>query len=93
MKAIFNGRVIAESDDVIRIEGNVYFPRSSVSPDALTTTRMFTPCYWKGMARYHHVRAGDRESRYAAWSYDHPFPWIKRIRSRIAFSEHVQVTE
>ena len=30
MKAVFNGTVIAESDDTVVVEGNHYFPPSSV---------------------------------------------------------------
>ena len=36
MKAIWNGVVIAESDDTVVVEGNHYFPEASVKRDYLT---------------------------------------------------------
>ena len=32
MKAIWNGVLIAESDDTVVVEGNHYFPASAVKP-------------------------------------------------------------
>ena len=39
MKAIWNGTVIAESDDTIVVERNHYFPLASVKPGLLKIGR------------------------------------------------------
>lgn len=44
-----------------------------------------------GMATYHHVESGERRTRNAARTYRHPIPWIRTIRSHIAFWGHVEV--
>jgi len=50
-KAIWNGTVIAESDDTVVVEGNHYFPADSVAPGVvLTQTTTQTRCPWKGDA-------------------------------------------
>ena len=48
MKAVWNGRVIAESDDTVVVEGNHYFPRSVLDDDLLAPSATTTVCSWKG---------------------------------------------
>ena len=55
MKALWNGVVIAESDDVVELEGNIYFPRDAVTPGVLEPSDTVTRCFWKGEARYYSV--------------------------------------
>ena len=50
MKAIWNGKVIAESNDTVVIEGNHYFPVDSVKKEFLTESDTTTVCHWKGTA-------------------------------------------
>ena len=44
MRAVFNGTVIAESDDTVVVEGNHYFPPASVKTEFLTPTDHSTVC-------------------------------------------------
>ena len=37
MKAIWNGVVVAESDDTVVVEGNHYFPESALHRDYFTS--------------------------------------------------------
>lgn len=70
VKAIWNGAVIAESDDTVVVEGNHYFPRKNVNPLYLKYSDMLSVCPWKGQASYHtlevdgqqNVDAADRKS-------------------------------
>lgn len=48
-------------------------------------------CPWKGIASYYSVEAGGETRRHVAWSYRHPFPWIRKIRGHVAFSNGVEV--
>ena len=50
MKAIWNGIVIAESDDTVVVEGNHYFPKQSVKQEYLKSSSTHTSCAWKGTA-------------------------------------------
>ena len=52
-KAIWNGKVIAESDQVETVEGNLYFPDASVNREYLRPSTTTSTCPWKGQARYY----------------------------------------
>ena len=64
--ATFNGQIIAEADRFETVEGNVYFPRSSIkSKDALTEATLTTVCPWKGTASYYNINVnGDWPHRF-----------------------------
>ena len=53
VKAIWNGKVIAESDATVVVEGNHYFPIESVRAEYLSQSTHETVCPWKGTASYH----------------------------------------
>ena len=60
MKAVWNGTVIAESDDTVVVEGNHYFPRESLRDDVVRPSGTHTICPWKGTASYYSLGAGRR---------------------------------
>jgi uncharacterized protein (DUF427 family) len=93
MKAVFNDVVIAESDDTVYLEGNHYFPSESVDQRYLRPSAMRSLCFWKGIASYYTIEVPWHRSSNAAWTYRHPFPWIRKIRGRLAFWNGVEVTE
>ena len=92
MRAVFNGVTIADSDDTIVVEGNHYFPPDSIRWEHLSPSRARSVCPWKGVSGYYDVQAADGDARSAAWTYRHPFPWIRKIRNRVAFSGAVEVS-
>lgn len=91
MQALFNGTVIADSDDTVVVEGNHYFPESSVRQEYLDRSRTHTLCPWKGLASYYTVTADGETSRDAAWYYPHPSPLARRVKGRVAFGRGVDV--
>jgi uncharacterized protein (DUF427 family) len=91
MKAIFNGEVIAESDETIYLEGNHYFPPESVDRRYLKPSSMKSLCFWKGLASYYTIEVSGQTSKHAAWTYRHPLPWIRKIRNHVAFWNGVDV--
>lgn len=93
MKAIWNGEVIAESDQTILLEGNHYFPAEAVRQDFLVPSDTHTTCPWKGVASYYHIQVGDRVNQDAAWYYPEPSEAAKQIKGYIAFWKGVQVVE
>lgn len=76
---------------MVLVEGNSYFPASSVPTGTLAPTSTRTVCPWKGTARYYTVYVDDRELLDAAWSYPHPLPFARRVKGRIAFGGDVEV--
>lgn len=98
MRAIWNGQVIAESDDTIVIEGNQYFPPGSVNKEFIVLSDMHTTCPWKGEASYFDIKVGDEVNEGAAWYYPEPKERAGEIvgadfRDYVAFWRGVKVTE
>ena len=91
MQAIFNGVVIAESDDTIVVEGNHYFPEESLNEEFFTPTSTHTLCPWKGIASYYTVEVDGLTSADAAWYYPKPSPLARRVKGRVAFWRGVEV--
>lgn len=93
VKAIWNGHLIAESDDTVIVEGNHYFPPESVAREYLRESAATTECGWKGTARYYDVVVGERTNPQAAWYYPAPLEAAQQIAGRIAFWKGVEVVE
>jgi uncharacterized protein (DUF427 family) len=93
MRAIWKGVTIAESADTVVVEGNHYFPRSSVRSEYLCESATRTTCNWKGEAGYYDLVVGDAINRDAAWYYAAPKPAAKQIAGHVAFWKGVQVVE
>ena len=66
MQAIFNGTVLAESDDIVMVDGNPYFPREAMNTEFFRDSRLTTVCGWKGTARYWDLVVGSSEGMVAA---------------------------
>lgn len=90
-RAIFNGKVIAESEDTEIIEGNVYFPPDSIKEQYFQQSAHTTICGWKGMANYYSLSVGGKSAENAAWTYRDPKPEAARIRDFVAFYPIVTV--
>ena len=93
MKAIWNGEVIAESEDTVVIEGNHYFPVSSIKKEFYNESATNTVCPWKGTASYYTLNVKGEEDKDAAWYYPQPKEAAKVIKDRVAFWKGVEVTK
>ncbi len=93
MKAIWNGQVIAESDETIVIEGNHYFPPDSINRQYFKATETHTLCPWKGQASYHRLEVDGAVNEDAAWYYPDPRAPAKGIKNYIAFWKGVEVLD
>lgn len=91
MKAIWNGAVLAESNDTIELEGNQYFPREALNPAHFRESASHTTCFWKGVASYLDVVVDGEVNKDAAWYYPETTPKAARIRGRVAFWHGVVV--
>ncbi|GAB3266287.1 DUF427 domain-containing protein [Kineosporia babensis] len=93
MRAIWNGTVIAESDDIVEVEGNAYFPAESVRRELLTPSDTQTFCPWKGTASYYSLTVDGTENPDATWYYPAPKEAAAQIKDRFAFWRGVTVEE
>ncbi|MDA3821954.1 MAG: DUF427 domain-containing protein [Bacteroidales bacterium] len=93
MKAIWNDQLIAESDDVIKVEGNIYFPIVFVKMEFLKESNTQTTCPWKGSASYYSLNVNGKTNEDAAWYYPEPKSAAEEIRGRLAFWKGVQIVD
>jgi uncharacterized protein (DUF427 family) len=87
MKAIWNGHTIAEADqdNLIKIEGNWYFPPESIKKEFFTPTDQHTECIWKGTASYYTIEAGGESFDNGAWYYAEPKDGsVERVKKNFA---------
>jgi uncharacterized protein (DUF427 family) len=91
MKAIWNDTVLAESEDLVEVEGNYYFPKGSINCEFFEESDHHTFCPWKGTASYYSIKAGGATNENAAWYYPEPKPDAHIIADRIAFWKGVEV--
>lgn len=89
--ARWHGRVVAQSDETVVVEGNHYFPPDSVDEHLLVDSPTRTLCFWKGIARYKTLADGDQVDPDAAWYYPKPSPLARRIRDHVAFAHPVTI--
>lgn len=85
MKAIWNGQVIAESDDTVVVEGNHYFPPESVNMNFMQLSDTHTHCPWKGDASYYTIDAGGKQNTDGAWHYPQTKSAADNIKGYVAF--------
>ncbi|MGY9071596.1 MAG: DUF427 domain-containing protein [Acidimicrobiales bacterium] len=91
-QAIFDGVVVAESDDIHVVDGLSYFPTDTVKHDHLISIDATSMCSWKGLATYFDVRGNNDVSSGAAFTYLEPLDGaVDKVAGRIAFWKGVQI--
>lgn len=93
MKAVWNGAVLAESDNTVVVEGNHYFPADSLDRQYFVESGKHTTCPWKGKASYYTIVVDGKENRDAAWYYPQPSRAAEKIRHQVAFWRGVEVVD
>jgi uncharacterized protein (DUF427 family) len=92
MKASWNGHVIAESDDIVTVEGNAYFPAASLDQSMIQPSAHTSVCGWKGTAHYYSLDVAGKRNENAVWFYPEPKDAAADIRGRVAFWKGVTVS-
>ncbi len=92
MKAVVDGKTVAESDEIVECKGYQYFPQSAVRLEWLektgkTADDLTCP---HGVQFYDVVVGGVRHAR-AAWCYEAPKPEMKAVGGRFGFWQDVKV--
>lgn len=93
MKAIWNGKVLAESNDTVEVEGNYYFPSDSINKEYFEKSDTNTVCSWKGTANYYTLNVDGEKNADAAWYYADAKSEAKNIENYVAFWKGVEITE
>jgi uncharacterized protein (DUF427 family) len=92
MRATWNGAVLAESNDTVVVEGNHYFPASSINREYFADSTTHSTCPWKGEASYYTVNVDGSTNNDAAWYYPRPKDAAKEITDYVAFWRGVEVS-
>ncbi len=92
MKAVWNGQVVAESDDIVTIEGNAYFPATSLRQEFVQPSSHTSVCPWKGTAKYYTLNVAGQTNKDAVWYYPEPKQAAANIAERVAFWKGVSVS-
>lgn len=91
IRAVWNGAVLAESAETVRVEGNHYFPSDSLRGEYFSDSPTTTVCPWKGTAHYYTVTVDGDSNPDAAWYYPEPSAKAAEIKDRVAFWKGVRV--
>lgn len=91
IRAVWNGAVLAEAPETVRLEGNHYFPADSLRREYLSDSATTTVCPWKGTAHYYTVTVDGAVNADAAWYYPEPKAEAVEIKDHVAFWRGVQV--
>ena len=91
MRATWNGTTIAESNDIVTVEGNAYFPASALCRAFFTASTHTSICPWKGTAQYYSLTVDGASNPDAAWYYPDPKPAAAEIKDRVAFWRGVKL--
>ncbi|PPQ93090.1 hypothetical protein CVT25_003122 [Psilocybe cyanescens] len=88
IRVSLHGRLLAESNETILIDGNHYFPRAFVRKTILTPSDTTTVCPWKGTASYYNAVIEGNVFKDVAWYYPHTISdRAKPIEDYIAFDK------
>lgn len=90
-KAIWNNRVLAESSDTIKLEGNHYFPADSIEKEFFESSDLHSTCPHKGVASYHNIVVDGKTNKDAAWYYPTPKKGYENISNYLAFWKGVEI--
>lgn len=93
MKALWNGKIIAQSNETLIVEGNHYFPIESVNNDFLNDSETSSTCPWKGKASYYSLNVDEKINKDAAWYYPSPKPEANKIKGMVAFWKGVEIVK
>ncbi|MGA9071023.1 MAG: DUF427 domain-containing protein [Terracidiphilus sp.] len=92
-RAVWNGKVLAESEMTVSLGGSVYFPDSSLKRDCFRPSSTTSHCPTKGQARYMTVLVNGEENMDAAWYYPDPNPVARKIKGHVAFGRGIEVVD
>lgn len=91
MKAIWNGVIVAESDDTVVVDGDHYFPEAALKKEYVLSSNRRTMCSFKGEARYYTLFVNGDANQDAVWYYPTPKDGAQEVAGRVAFARGVAI--
>ncbi|MGD0474747.1 MAG: DUF427 domain-containing protein [Candidatus Velthaea sp.] len=92
MKALWNGAVLAQSDETEVVDGKHFFPPYSIDYRHFRASDTHTTDPQRGIANYYHLDVAGKLLADAAWFYPAPLD-IDEITGYITFAPQVQIIE
>jgi len=94
-KAVWNGAILAESEDIALVESNPYFPKGSVNWDLFRKSDVTKPtyCHWKGLATYYDITVDGETNAGSCWIYEEPYKEASIITNRVAFWKGIEMID
>jgi uncharacterized protein (DUF427 family) len=90
-KAMWEGTVLAESNQTVEVEGKQYFPPDAIKREYFKPSAHQSRCPWKGLASYYNIEVNGKENPDAAWFYPDPKPAASQIKDHVAFWKGVKI--
>jgi uncharacterized protein (DUF427 family) len=90
-RAIWNGKVVAESDRTETVEGIVYFPEASLKREYFRPSSTTSTDPAKGQARFMNLLIDGQDNPDAAFFYPDPKPAARKLKGFVAFWRGVDV--
>lgn len=91
VRVIWNGEIVAKSENCIMTEGNLYFPPESVKYEFLVPSQTLYTCPWKGQAGYYDLEVHGKVLQDAAWYYYKTKNAAKSLANYVAFDKNLGV--
>lgn len=91
VKAVWKGKVLAESADTLFFDNNHYFPPESLNKEYFRPSETHSTCFWKGTASYHSIEVDGQSNIDAAWFYPNPSAEAAKIKNYVAFWMGVEI--
>jgi uncharacterized protein (DUF427 family) len=91
MKAVWNGKIIAQSENTIEMDGLHYFPPGSIKTEFITPSDTRIVYTDKGEANYYHIAVDGQLNFDAAYQYPSPEVSVDKIRNYFAFWKGVKI--
>jgi uncharacterized protein (DUF427 family) len=90
-KAVWNGRIVAESEQTLTVENDVYFPDNSLQKEYFKASSTVSLHPLKGQARFYTLLVDGQENPDAAWYYPDPKPAARKVKHYVAFWRGVEI--
>ena len=92
MKAIWNNEIIAETDQVLEVEGRHYFPQNDVKLEYLSSIEDCEECSEKSVTTLFDLEVEGKDLPNSVWYYPNMKEDAVQVSGYMAFSDHVFIS-
>jgi uncharacterized protein (DUF427 family) len=91
MQALFRNAVVADSSDIVTLDGEHFFPRTSVNASMLLSSNHRSRHARYGNETWYSLLVDGEMLPEAAWAYLDPSEAGETLRDRVAFTRGVRI--